>query len=64
MAGTWTFDLNPTPEGTTLRITEDGEVYNVIFRALSHFVFGQTGTIETYLTDLGKRFKETVKVEP
>jgi hypothetical protein len=61
--GTWTFEITPSGDGAALRITEDGEVYNVIFRFLSRFVFGHTGTIETYLRDLGKKFNETVEVE-
>src|SRR5580698_2951878 len=30
--GTWTFSLQPTDAGTTVRITEAGEVYNPFFR--------------------------------
>ena len=51
--GTWTYELTPVAGGTTLRITEDGEVYNPIFRFMSRFVFGHTATIDTYLRDLG-----------
>ena len=51
--GTWTYELTPVAGGTTLRITEDGEVYNPIFRFMSRFVFGHTSTIDTYLRDLG-----------
>jgi hypothetical protein len=50
-------------DGAALRVTEDGEVYNVIFRFMSRFVFGQTGTIERYLKDLGKKFGEQVEIE-
>lgn len=55
--GSWTYVLAPAGAGdsTTLRITEDGEVYNVIFRFMSRFVFGQASTIEQYLKDVGKR---------
>lgn len=53
--GKWTHELSPTPQGgTTLRITEDGEVYNPVFRFMSRFVFGHHRTIETYLSDLDK----------
>jgi uncharacterized protein YndB with AHSA1/START domain len=62
--GTWTFEIAPVPGGSTLRITENGEVRPPIFRFLARFVFGYTGTIETYLTDLGRRFGETVQPEP
>jgi uncharacterized protein YndB with AHSA1/START domain len=53
--GSWTYELSPAASGTTLRITEDGEVYNPIFRFVSRFVFGHQATIEAYLTDLGKK---------
>lgn len=54
--GAWTFDLTPAAEGTTVRITEDGEVYNPLFRFVSRFVMGHTSSIDAYLMDLGKRF--------
>ena len=47
--GTWTFDISPTESGSRLTITERGEIYNVIFRALSRFVFGYTGTMDSFL---------------
>ena len=56
--GTWTFELTPAPEGTILRITEDGTVTNPIFRFMSRFVFGHEATIGRYLEDLGKKFPE------
>jgi hypothetical protein len=61
--GTWTLEVASDGEGSALRVTEDGEVYNVVFRFLSRFVFGHTGTIETYLRDLGRKFGETIQVE-
>jgi uncharacterized protein YndB with AHSA1/START domain len=53
--GTWTFELEDAPGGTLLRITEDGEVYNPIFRFMSRFVFGHRAGIEQYHSDLAKR---------
>ena len=50
--GTWTFALQPSGSGTRLTITENGEVYNPLFRVMSRFVFGHTATIEKYLEDL------------
>lgn len=50
--GTWTFDFESTPEGSMLTITEDGEVYNPIFRFVSRFIFGHAKTIHDYLNDL------------
>ena len=50
--GSWTHELIPRGDSTTLRITENGEVYNPIFRFVSRFIFGHSATIEKYLTDL------------
>jgi hypothetical protein len=47
--GTWTFEIAPDVAGSRLTITERGEVYNPIFRFLSRFVFGYTGTMESFL---------------
>ena len=62
--GTWTFELAPVPGGGRLRITERGEVKNVVFRFLARFVFGHTATIETYLRDLGRRLGEETTPQP
>jgi len=47
--GTWTFEVTPTPSGSRLTITERGEIYNVVFRALAKYVIGYTGTMESFL---------------
>ncbi len=52
--GTWTYELSPAPQGTTLRITENGEVYNPIFRFVSRFIIGHYGTMDKTLDDLTK----------
>jgi hypothetical protein len=53
--GTWSYDLVPSGTGTSLSITERGEVYNPIFRLMSRFVFGHTATIDAYLDALAHR---------
>jgi uncharacterized protein YndB with AHSA1/START domain len=53
--GTWTFVIAPAPNGTTLTITEDGEVYNPIFRFVSRFVFGHEATMSAYLSAAQKK---------
>lgn len=60
--GTWTFELVADGSGTRLTITERGEVYNVIFRALARFVIGHTATIDGYLKELGQKFGEPVSI--
>jgi uncharacterized protein YndB with AHSA1/START domain len=52
--GTWTYTLIPKGDSTALRIVEDGEVYNPVFRFVSRFVMGHTSTIDRFLRDLGK----------
>ena len=56
--GTWTFDITPNDSGSDLTITENGEIYNPIFRVMSKLFFSPTATIETYLNDLRKRLGE------
>lgn len=55
-SGSWTYEIAPAPGGAELRITENGEVSNPVFRFMSRFVFGQTATMERYLAALEKRF--------
>jgi uncharacterized protein YndB with AHSA1/START domain len=60
--GSWTYVVDPTPDGSKLTITERGEVYNPLFRFMSRFVFGHTATIDGYLRALGKKLGEDVIV--
>jgi uncharacterized protein YndB with AHSA1/START domain len=53
--GTWTIHLAAVPEGTSLTITENGEVYNPFFRFFARTVFSPYSTIDTYHADLRKR---------
>ena len=53
--GTWTFDIAPTPNGSRLTITERGEIYNVVFRALAKYVIGYTGTMDSFLDAARKK---------
>ena len=62
-SGKWTYEFLPEGEGTRVKITEDGEVSNVLFRFMSRYVFGHTATLDTYLTSLAKRFGENVNSE-
>ena len=62
--GTWTFEIAlSSGGGSDLRIREDGEIYNVIFRFMARFFFGYTASIEGYLRDLGTKFQESVVIE-
>ena len=59
-SGQWTYTFANENGATRLTIREDGEVSNVIFRFMSRYIFGQTATIDAYLTSLAKRFSEDV----
>lgn len=59
--GSWTFEIDSLPEGSRLRITENGEVYNPIFRFASRFVLGHHATIDQYLADLETRLATTAR---
>ena len=53
--GRWTYTLEPTPTGTQVTITEDGFVYNPIYRIVSRFWVGYETTADTYLEALAAR---------
>jgi uncharacterized membrane protein len=58
--GSWIYEFLPMENGTRVRITEEGEVPNVLFRFMSRFVFGHTGTMDTYLQALRRKFDDEV----
>jgi len=59
-SGKWTYEFLPEGDGTRVKITEDGEVSNVLFRFMSRYVLGHTSTMDSYLNSLAKRFGENV----
>jgi uncharacterized membrane protein len=59
-SGSWTYEFSPAGNGTRIRITEDGDVSNILFRFMSRFVFGHTSTLDGYLLALGAKFGENV----
>jgi hypothetical protein len=61
--GTWTFEIAPAPDGCTVTITEDGEIYAPMFRFMARRVFGYHGMLTRYLRDLGKNFGEKTRPE-
>jgi uncharacterized protein YndB with AHSA1/START domain len=50
--GTWSYEITQNGAGSSLTITENGEVYNPVFRFVSRFVMGHTATIHAYLKAL------------
>lgn len=61
--GTWTIALTPTPDGSTLTITEDGWVANPIFRFVSRFIVGHHATMDSLLKQVAKTFNEAAVLE-
>jgi uncharacterized protein YndB with AHSA1/START domain len=53
--GTWTIEIAPVPAGSRVTITERGEIYNLVFRTLSKFVFGYTATMDACLDAARKK---------
>jgi uncharacterized protein YndB with AHSA1/START domain len=47
--GTWTYEIAPSGSGSTLTITENGEVYNPVFRFVSRYIMGHAATLDAYL---------------
>lgn len=58
--GVWVYALEPQGNTTRITITEHGEVYNPIFRFIAKYIMGHNGTMDTYLTDLGRKFGSEV----
>jgi uncharacterized protein YndB with AHSA1/START domain len=50
--GTWTYELNPEGDGTHVVLTEEGSVYNPIFRFVSRFIMGHDATMRAWTDDL------------
>ena len=53
--GIWTYEISPASGGATLAITEDGAIYNPVFRVMARFVFGYEATMAAYLASAQKR---------
>jgi hypothetical protein len=59
--GQWIFEVSPVANGCRLNITERGEIYNPVFRFVSKFMIGYTGTMDGYLKSVAKKFGEGVQ---
>lgn len=60
--GTWTWRLTRAATGTDVRITENGEVYNPVFRFVSRFILGYSKTMDDYLHGMAKQLNESISV--
>ncbi|MGH9420710.1 MAG: hypothetical protein ACRD3J_12105, partial [Thermoanaerobaculia bacterium] len=57
--GSWDYRILPDGTGSRITITENGEVYNPIFRFVSRFVIGHTATLDKYLSALAAKVGDT-----
>lgn len=58
--GEWIIDVSMNGDASVVTVTENGEVYNPIFRFVSKYVMGHTATIDGYLRALGAHVGEVV----
>lgn len=58
--GTWTFVVEPLPDGARVTIIEVGTIDNLILRFLARHAFNLRASQQTFLRDLGLRFGENV----
>lgn len=57
-SGSWTYVFSTVDDSTLVTITENGIVSNPMFRFMLRYVFGETATIDAYLTALARHFGE------
>jgi hypothetical protein len=58
--GEWIIDVSINGNASVVTVTENGEVYNPIFRFVSKYVMGHSATIDGYLRALGTHVGESV----
>ena len=62
-SGTWKYEIVSVSDGSSVTITEDGEVFNPIYRIVSKLFLGHHTTVDRCLVALGRRFGEDVSPE-
>lgn len=61
-SGSWTYEITPEGNGSTVALTEQSEVPNPVFRLMMK-IFGPTKYMDQHLQDMAKNFGETVVVK-
>ena len=56
--GTWTFTFREEGTGARLSITEDGEIYNPLFRFIARHIVGHDRTLRRFLDELDVYLQE------
>ena len=59
----WEFELQPTKNGSELRVTESGDIPNPFKRFVSKYLMGHFRAIDNYERALALRFDEPVHIE-
>lgn len=57
--GTWTYQIAPTATGSSLTITEVGQIHSPVFRFVAHYIQGYSATIDNYLRALRAKLDAT-----
>jgi uncharacterized protein YndB with AHSA1/START domain len=60
--GGWTYLVEGNGGGGTLTVTEDGEVFNPVYRFVSRYLMGHTASLDRYLTALAARLGEPATI--
>lgn len=61
--GKWVYEFAPDGSGCRVTITEYGEVYPAIPRALMHYVLDPSATMRGHLESLARALNETATIE-
>jgi hypothetical protein len=55
--GFWEFTFTSIDDGCSIKIVENGEVYNPLFRFMAKYIFGHETTLKNYMNDLEIKLK-------
>ncbi len=61
--GRWIIELHEQDGGTVVRVTEEGEVYNALFRFVGRLILGYARKVERYLRALAASFDEEARID-
>jgi hypothetical protein len=53
--GFWEFTFTSIDDGCSIKIVENGEVYNPLFRFMAKYIFGHETTLKNYMNDLEEK---------
>jgi uncharacterized protein YndB with AHSA1/START domain len=62
-SGVWEMNIKPEADGSSLTITERGEIPNPLFRGVFRVFFSYEDSIVHYQKDIAKKFGETAAIE-